>query len=177
MKANKLPKRFKNNDDSDGQTFLATERIIYWASEQGYITRTFRKSLKEHYVKPYIKDGKATVKINGKEIVLKNLIARLFNKEYKEGDSVICIDGDLWNCTAVNLKVYKKRELGKRTGWMSKSKAVLVGEGLEFRSVRAAAKHLFCSYQTLLDYLNGKVKKSVLADISVRYIGGYYENI
>lgn len=63
--------------------------------------------------------------------------------------------------------VYNYSTQGKTTGELnSKCKAVIVQErgkpAIRYKSVRKAAKALYCSYQTLLDYLEGKSKRSVL---------------
>ena len=59
-----------------------------------------------------------------------------------------------------------KREVARITGPMSRSQAVVVQDKgrkpKEYSSIRKAAKALYVSYQTLLDYLTGKYKSSVL---------------
>jgi len=97
---------------------------------------------------------------------LKNLVAKHFVKGYRVGDFVECIDGNPFNCKVANLRIYTHSEHGKRTGWQSRSQAVVVGD-VEYRSVREAAKALHVSYQTLLDYMGGKVKHSVIRDIPI----------
>lgn len=101
MKAKTIPYKFKH-DENCGKQFLKTDRVVFWICEKGYITRTFLKSFKEHYVIPYSKRGKAAVKIQGKEHILKHLIAEHFSSEYKKGMSVICIDGNEMNCDIEN---------------------------------------------------------------------------
>lgn len=62
-----------------------------------------------------------------------------------------------------NLEVICLRELGKRTGHISKSQRVVEVKDNEiirdWPSARKAAKDLFISYQTVMDYCNKKVKK------------------
>ena len=81
-------------------------------------------------------------------------------------ENVIPIDGNELNCNIENLKLVDKREVAKLTGPMSRSQKVIIQNGKsspkEYSSVRKAAQALYVSYQTLLDYLNGKYKSSVL---------------
>ena len=62
-----------------------------------------------------------------------------------------------------NLEIVSLEELGKRTGHISKSKRVVEVKDNEiirdWRSARTAAKDLFVSYQTVMDYCNKKVQK------------------
>jgi hypothetical protein len=75
-------------------------------------------------------------------------------------------DGNPRNISIENMRFYSMRLHGKHTGHLSKSRAVVIKDfkkdPIRYRSVREAAKALYCSYQTLLDYLNGSVRKSVL---------------
>lgn len=147
----------------------------YYACSDGYILRVTRSTMDERRVSTYIKHGKyATVKINGKEYTLKKIIAENFCKEYKPGLSITHKDTDVLNCKASNLVFYSKTELGRRTGAVAKHKTVLVTEpnGKKYLcySVRDAAKHLNCSYQTVLDYISGKYKKSVLDGVVINFV-------
>lgn len=61
-----------------------------------------------------------------------------------------------------NLKIVSLQELGKLTGHISKSQRVVEIKNNEivrdWPSARKAAKDLFVSYQTVMDYCNNKVK-------------------
>lgn len=62
-----------------------------------------------------------------------------------------------------NLQLISLQDLGKKTGYKGNSKEVALFKNGEFvkkwRSSRNCAKNLFCSYQTVCDICNGKVKK------------------
>jgi hypothetical protein len=77
------------------------------------------------------------------------------------------IDGNPLNCSADNLIIISKSEHGKRTGHLSRSQKI-IANGVEYMSVRACAKALFVSYQTLLDYINGKYSHSVLDGMDIK---------
>lgn len=69
------------------------------------------------------------------------------------------IDGNPRNCTIENLRKIPKADKSRITGAMARSQPVRIienGEEQVFQSCRKAAIHLCCSYQTLLDYLNGR---------------------
>lgn len=103
------------------------------------------------------------IKIEGKQMKVKNLVAREVFNGYVEGvHSVVLKDGNPRNCDCYNMRIYTKQELGRATGSKSKKSQPVIIDGVKYSSVRAAAKELFVSYQTILDYLSNKYKKSVL---------------
>ena len=157
--------------------FLHGERADYCVYGDGTITRTWKKSMIEEKVAVYLRRGKAYVKCGGREMVLKHIVAAAFLPEYRKGASVVCIDRDEMNCAVDNLCVMTKKHLGRLTGHKATSEAVAVrdkrtGEIKKYRSVRRAAVALCCSYQTVLDYMNGKVKNSVLSDYQIKKLSG-----
>lgn len=161
----------RGNRDKDALLYsriCSGRRYSYSVCEDGTVLKTSRIHYVENKVTPYLKRGKATVKINQKEYTLKQLVARHFIKGYQEGDYVEVINGDPFDCAAWNLRIYTQSEHGQRTGHLSRSQKV-VANGVEYRSVRACAKALFVSYQTVLDYLSGNVKHSVLQGVSIEY--------
>ncbi|MCL2531573.1 MAG: hypothetical protein FWE40_05400 [Oscillospiraceae bacterium] len=159
-----------SHQDALNYAEVGTGRVyIYTVREDGKAIKTSRKRYVESRVTPYLKRGHAVVKINGKEFTLKNLVAAKFHKDYFAGAYVEVIDGNPFNCRVQNLRIYSQSEHGKRTGYRSGSQPVVV-DGVKYRSVRAAAKALHCSYQTLLDYINGDAKHSVLAGVRVNCV-------
>ena len=141
----------------------------YSVCEDGTVMSTALKNYSEKALKPYLKRGKATVKVNNGERAVKNLVAKYFVDGYRPGDYVETVDGNPWNCAAKNLRLYTQREHGQRTGHRSRAKRI-IANGIEYRSIRECAKALHVSYQTLLDYLNGGVKHSVLQGITVERV-------
>ena len=110
-----------------------------------------------------IKDDDLYVKIENEAVKVKSLVAREMCPKYNSQQySVVLKDGNPKNCDWYNIEIFTKQELGKKTGILAgKNKKVSIN-GKVYESVRAAAKELFVSYQTLLDYLSGKVNKSVI---------------
>lgn len=154
-----------------------TKRHKYYVSNYGYVLSVTSKSYKERKLKGYVKQGRKNapyvIKLGDKEKCIKHLVAQAFIPEYKGADSnVLHKDGNKLNCRADNLIVVPKSQVAKITGPQSRSQAVIVvdNKGLEttFSSVRKAANNLNCSYQTLLDYMKGKYKNSVLDGFTIR---------
>jgi len=131
------------------------------------------KTGKEWMLQRYMHRKDLACKIDNKMIKVKNLVAAAVFQSYKKGKPVICKDRNSENCDYKNLVVLDNRSLGKLTGHLSRSQKVLVitpdGDRELHRSVRAAGKALNCSYQTVLDYISGKVKNSVLSGYVIYY--------
>ena len=142
------------------------KRYSYSVREDGVVFKTSRIRFIENRAAVYLKQGKATVKINQKEYTLKNLVAEHFIESWHPGAYVEIINGDPFNCAAVNLRLYTQSEHGRRTGYRSRSQKV-IADGVEYRSIRECAKALHCSYQTLLDYMGGNVKHSVIQGVNI----------
>lgn len=107
------------------------------------------------------------IKIGNSEQSLAQLVA-LCHVPKGEGSGkkvVHIIDGNYKHVKATNLEWVSARECGRLTGYtLERSKVVerLDAEGnviATYRSARDAAKHLYISYQTVLDYCNKKVAK------------------
>ena len=128
----------------------------------------FRKKLKKgyRYLKPYKKHNLYVVKMKDKEYNCARLVASAFIRPLKNNEQVLHKNGLAFDNFYRNLEVLSPKELGKRTGHISRSKRVVLIENGEikksWRSSRKAAKDLFICRQTVSDYCNGKVKKKML---------------
>lgn len=146
----------------------------YFASSRGYVLRVLKSNYEEERVKVWKRRGKAYIKINYREIPLKQVIAAAFIKEYKKGDIVECIDGNIYNCRVENLRIISPQEHGRRTGGTSRNIPVRViypdGQQRDFPSERAAARELYCSYQTIINRVNGKYSKTVIDKYTITKI-------
>lgn len=140
--------------------------FIYYACTDGYVLRVLKSNYDEQKLKVWKRRGAAYVKMNYDDKPLKQIIAAAFIKGYKKGDIVECIDGNPFNCCIDNLRVLTKQEQGRRTGGSSRNIPVRVifpdGSHRDYKSCRAAARDLFCSYQTIIDKLNKKWTSSVI---------------
>lgn len=136
-----------------------------------------KKSYKEHKLSGYVKQGRKNapyvIKLGNKEKCIKHLVAQAFIPEYKGAKSnILHKDGNKKNCRVDNLIVVPKSQVAKITGPQSRSQKIIVtdhkGTEIVYSSIRKAANSLNCSYQTLLDYINGRYKKSVLDGYKIR---------
>lgn len=165
-----------------------SNKYVWYVETSGRVYRTTKdfieqnRAIKEKdkvYLTPYLTPSKSSlrIKINGKDRTLKCIVAKAFlSRVYQEDDIIKYKDGNLYNCNANNLLLIPKSTYCKKTGPMSRSKACFIKRPDEekakrYRSVREAAKSLYVSYQTLLDYLSGK-RKGILHDMG---IVAYYE--
>lgn len=147
------------------QTLDESERFIWYANSRGYVFKRSKKTNKDYYLKGYLKGKFLAFKIHNKEYIGKNLIAQIFHKKYYKGAYVGLLNDDPFDISITNIYIYSQREHAKKVAHLAKAMPVIIknnDEVKEFRSVRAAAKYLFVSYQTLLDYLKNDVKFSVL---------------
>lgn len=148
-----------------------SDRQKYYASSNGYILSVNKKTYSEKKLKNYLKTKRKNppyvVKIDGREYLVKHLIAKAFLYGYKENNCcVLHKDGNKKNCAVSNLIIVPKRQVARITGPMARSSAVTVyngqGERTNYSSIRKAATALNVSYQTLIDYIKGKYSRSVL---------------
>lgn len=143
---------------------------LYYIHTSGVVCVRYKNG-KERKLEGFVKDDDLYVKIENKAVKVKSLVAREMCPKYNSQQySVVLKDGNPKNCDWYNIEIFTKQELGKKTGILAgKNKKVSIN-GKVYESVRVAAKELFVSYQTLLDYLSGKVNKSVIPkNIKIKY--------
>lgn len=127
----------------------------------------FRKqtNAEYRYLKPYQKQGRLiyVIKINGKEHNCARLVAHYHIRPLLQNERVYHKNKMNSDNFVRNLKIVSLKELGKMTGHLSKSQSVVEVENGKVKrrwdSARKSAKDLYVSYQTVMDYCNGKVKK------------------
>lgn len=114
------------------------------------------------YLTPFKKHNLYVVKIKDKDMNCARLVANAFIRPLNTNDRVFHKNKFIHDNYYGNLEIVSLKELGKRTGHMSKSQRVVeVKDGeiiRDWSSARKAAKDLYISYQTVMDYCNGKVK-------------------
>lgn len=115
------------------------------------------------YLKPFKKGNLCIVKIRDKDMNCSRLVANAFIKKLDKNDRVFHKNRLITDNHYSNLKIVNLKELGILTGYKSRSQRVVEISGKEivrdWSSARKAAKDLFVSYQTVMDYCNKKVKK------------------
>jgi hypothetical protein len=115
------------------------------------------------YLKPFRKHNLFMVKIKDKDFNCARLVAHYFIKKLATNERVYHKNKMENDNRVYNLKVVSLKELGKLTGHISKSQRVVEIKDNEiirdWPSARKAAKDLYVSYQTVMDYCNGKVQQ------------------
>lgn len=129
------------------------------------------------YLSPFRKKNLFLVKIKDKDFNCARLVANAFIKPLTKQDRVYHKNRMEFDNDYKNLQVISLKELGKRTGHMSKSQRVVEIRNNEiiksWGSARKAAKDLFVSYQTVMDYCNGKVKSPMY---NLMWENDYFDN-
>jgi hypothetical protein len=132
----------------------------------------FKRVYKKHtgYLLPFLRkeSGYLQIKVmfNGKYGTYKisNLVALHFVGGPKPGEVVFHKNGIITDDFSGNLEYISKSSLGKKTGFKSKSKAVVqldihtLDVLEEYRSAREAGRKNYISYQAVLDNCNHKTK-------------------
>lgn len=166
-----------------------TDKHIWYVETKGRVYRVTKGLISQNgaikekdkvYLTPYFNSDKISlrVKYNRKDRTLKCIVARAFlSRTFKEGDVIKHKDGNIYNCDANNLIIIIPKTLyAKKTGPMSRSKPCFIkrpGEDkpTRYRSIKAAARSLFVSDQTLINFIEGK-HKGILHEMG---IVAYYE--
>lgn len=128
----------------------------YECSTRGRVRRVYKS--KKVILMPYYKHGTLDqfIKIDMKEIKVSRVILSAFEgRVLLPSESAEHMDGQKNNNRSENLRVATKKELGKKTGAMSRSQPILKidiesGKILdEYRSIREAARQNFMSHETI----------------------------
>lgn len=114
------------------------------------------------YLKPFRNHDLFLVKIRDKDMNCARLVANAFIKTLNKDDRVYHKNNLEFDNYYKNLEIVSLKELGKRTGHISKSQRVVEVKDNEiirdWTSAREAAKDLFINRQSVCDYCNNKVK-------------------
>lgn len=159
----------ETKNESEEMSLLVVETDTgkkYYAMNSGsfyVIYKSGKKKVLEGYMKRRRGDDIWYVKLGNRDYCCKNLVAQLFIREYKSGDTVMLKDDrNPKNVSVENLIVIDKAKYARMTGPMSRSKKVALYEDGKrirtFRSAREAGRKCFCSYQTVLDACNNRYK-------------------
>lgn len=139
-----------------------TARREYWVDRNGNAWSVNRFSGARIELHPAMHNGQLRICVKGVR-GLQGTLARMIYDAFKgpipENANIGYLDGNPENCALDNLTLIDRTQFKRDNGGKAKARPVVVvdkgGEHL-FRSVRAAAKHLSMSYQTLQDWLNRK---------------------
>lgn len=151
-------------------------KVIYGSEEKFLVSNygRFKRIFKNHtsFLLPFLmkRAGYMLVKVkfNGvyKDHKVATIVAHHFVGKPKPGQVLLHKNLIKTDDYFANLEYVSKKVLGERTGFKSRSKAVIqfdrfTGEVLgEFKSAREAGRKCFLSYQSVMDCCNGKHKSS-----------------
>ncbi|ARK23285.1 hypothetical protein SporoP37_00320 [Sporosarcina sp. P37] len=138
----------------------------YFVSNYGRVKRVYKTT--ERILLPFRVKGQGNlfVKIDGVGIKIGHLVARVYLRKPNPEERIVRKNGIITDDYVSNLEIVTLSELGKRTGFKSKSLPVLkidaeTGETIdEYRSAREAGRENYFSYQAILDKCNGESKQS-----------------
>lgn len=130
----------------------------------------FRKLYKYNYryLKTFRKGSLQIIKLTiagiGKDYNVGKLVVESFVRKLNDDEVVYHKNGIISDNQLSNLEITTRSEAGKRTGWQScrKSVVMLDSDGIIekiYKGTRDAANNLFISRQTVSDYCNKKVKR------------------
>lgn len=140
----------------------------YEVSNYGRVRRFYK--YKYRYLKTFRKSSTQIIKlhINGKykNYNVAKLVVESFKRKLNPNEVVYHKNGIISDNQLSNLEIITRSDAGKRTGWQSGRKSVVMldEEGIIkeiFKGTRDAANKLFISRQTVSDYCNKKVKKPI----------------
>ncbi|MBR2385690.1 hypothetical protein IKA92_07385 [bacterium] len=137
----------------------------YYVHTSGIVAVKYKNG-KEKVLSAFERDGDLFVKIINKDYKVKHLVAAEVFSKYRKGTNVIFKDGNFRNCDCYNLQIISKKLLGQRTGILAGRNTKIRINNEVYPSIRAAAKALYVSYQTLIDYLN--TGRSSVIDTSLK---------
>lgn len=138
----------------------------YEVSNYGRFRRLYK--YKYRYLKTFRKGSIQIIKLHinekDKDYNVAKLVIESFNRKLKQDEVVYHKNGIISDNRLSNLEITTRSEAGKRTGWQSHRKAIVMldKEGVIkeiFKGTRDAAEKLFISRQTVSDYCNKKIKK------------------
>lgn len=138
----------------------------YEVSNYGRVRKFYK--YKYRYLKTFRKGSlqiiKLTIEGKGKDYNVAKLVMESFNRKLVQDEVVYHKNGIISDNKLSNLEIMTRSESGKRTGWQSRRKGIVMldDNGIIsniFKGTRDAANKLFISRQTVSDYCNKKVEK------------------
>lgn len=158
--------------ETKDKRYLTNEPVLILTTESGRkyyafpdcTVRYAKKSGGMKTLSNYKHKTKWKVKINKKEMNAARIFAKAFIKRDLNSDDYVLVYGEKLKLDAI--EVVDRSKCASITGSLASSRYERKNVGLfkhgvlvrSWPSSRAAAKDLFCSYQTVLDTCHGKVK-------------------
>lgn len=138
----------------------------YEISNYGRIRKFYK--YKYRYLKTFRKGALQIIKLHidgkGKDYNVGKLAVETFMRKLEPNEVIYHKNGIISDNRLSNLEIITRSEAGKRTGWQSHRKSIVMldTDGVitkVFKGTRDAAEKLFISRQTVSDYCNKKVER------------------
>lgn len=144
--------------------FKEGEKLVYYVSDQGRVKYKNKATGKESIAKMYVdKQGVAIVRVQKKQVQVKNLVAKHFSREYNEMVKTVkrpvvrVKDGNPLNCNVNNLEFFTNRQLKEVPSYWRKCALYENGERVKtYNSVREAARDLYYNHSDIAHYFDKK---------------------
>lgn len=161
----------KQDMDLEWHTFETENKrkVFYSIREDGLVISTSKKTYIEKIVKPILNNGVLVVRINRKVYKIKNLVAKCFTNQFKDGMCVLLKDKNPYNCNINNLIICDKKKSGELTGALACNKPI-VANGEKYNSITEFCKKKYIGKRTFYDAKQKKYKKSILDDYEIRVL-------
>lgn len=138
-------------------------KLVYFVSNKGRVKYKRKDTGNEYPSKMVLnKDGVAVVRVQQKQVQVKNLVAKHFSREYAEMLKTVkqpyvgVIDGNPMNCDVSNLEVYSNPKYAKVAKRWKPCALYENGKKVKtYRSLKDAGKDLYYNYQDLAHYFSG----------------------
>lgn len=143
-------------------------RVLYSIREDGLLISTSKKTYQERLVKPVLSNGVLVTRINGKVYKVKNLVAKYFTNEYKDGMCVLLKDNNPYNCSVDNLLICDKKKAGELTGGKASVNIPLKVKNIEYKSITEFCKKNYIGQRTYYDKKQGRYKTSILDNYKIK---------
>ena len=149
------------------ECFKEIDKLNEILNPQNFVKHKKEIENKYRYLKTFRKGSIQVIKLHidekGKDYNVAKLVIETFNRKLKAEEVAYHKNGIISDNRLSNLQITTRSEAGKRTGWQSHRKSIVMldNEGViikVFKGTRDAAKNLFISRQTVSDYCNKRVE-------------------
>jgi len=152
-----IPEQWKRYKDTD-----------YYVSDQGRIIHKLKNGKEREIFGTRWRDYKCkgspqmVARVGSRhQKLIKNIVWETFKGEKPKGLLLVHKNGLYRDNSLYNLELMTPQECGRKYGGMTPRarKIINLDTGAIYRGIRGAGKGCFCSYQTITDICNGKVKR------------------
>ncbi len=160
--------RMRSREDSNPYIFYEDFEYVYCVYDNGSVTKTSKRTLYESSVKRENVNGIMKVRIDGKYITVKRLVAMSFCPHYKKGNVIVCKDEDERNLDIANLELH---EAGYEPQYEKSARVEVIypnGKRVLFKKMKEVAKTLNIDETLFSRILKSGESEKILNGIKVQ---------